>query len=112
MIRLINGEVYATPKDRRFFLDTILRDYPTGPIFLHKTISEAGAATFHVVDGKQRLQTIILFSKDELRAPQEFGDARINNKKFSDLPNVAREAFWNYVLTVEMLPWCGVFGRR
>jgi hypothetical protein len=92
-----------TPKDRRFFLDTILRDYPTAPIFLHKTVSEAGDQKFHVVDGKQRLETIILFSQDKIRAPQDFGDEAVNNKKFSGLPKERKEAFWNYILTVEML---------
>lgn len=93
-----------TPKDRRFFLDTVLRDYPTGPIFLHKTVSDTGTPKFHVVDGKQRLETIIMYSKDELRAPSDYGDATIDNKKFSALPKGMKEAFWNYVLTVEMLP--------
>jgi len=82
-----------TPKDRRFFLDTVLRDYPTGPIFLHKSIDEGGSPTFHVVDGKQRLETIILFSKDELRAPQEFGDAQINNRSFLSCLRKTKKGF-------------------
>jgi hypothetical protein len=92
-----------TPKDRRFFLDTILRDYPTAPIFLHKTVSDNGDQRFHVVDGKQRLETIIMFSKDKILAPQNFGDESINNKKFSQLPQSQKDTFWNYILTVEML---------
>lgn len=92
-----------TPRDRRFFLDTILRNYPTGPIFLHKSIDEGGAQTFHVVDGKQRLETILMFARDELRAPVEFGDSTVDNKRFSDLSAAFKNAFWNYVLTVEMI---------
>ena len=47
-----------SPRDKRYFIDTILNDYPAPPIFLHKTIDETGHSTYHVVDGKQRLQTI------------------------------------------------------
>lgn len=47
--------------DKRFFIDTILNNYTAPPIFLHKTLDEHGRPTYHVVDGKQRLQTIIDF---------------------------------------------------
>src|ERR1700686_3045961 len=40
-----------TRRDKQFFLDTIFRNYPSPAIFLHKTITEAGKATYHVVDG-------------------------------------------------------------
>ena len=46
------------PKDRRFFLDTIFRGYPSPSIFLHKEIDESGRTIYAVVDGEQRLETI------------------------------------------------------
>src|SRR5947199_4311553 len=56
-----------TRRDKQFFLDTIFRNYPSPAIFLHKTINEAGKATYHVVDGKQRTQTILDFVSDRIR---------------------------------------------
>ena len=44
-----------SPKDRRFFLDTIFRGYPSPSIFLHKEIID-GKTIYYVVDGKQRLK--------------------------------------------------------
>src|SRR4029078_8939953 len=55
-----------TPKDRRFFMDTVCRNYPSPAIFLHKTIDDmTGKTTYHVVDGKQRITTLLQFVKDK-----------------------------------------------
>ncbi|WP_054309137.1 DUF262 domain-containing protein [Mesorhizobium sp. 1M-11] len=94
-----------TPNDRRFFLDTIFRNYPSPAIFLHKDIAENGATTYHVVDGKQRLQTILLFVNNKIRIAQNFGDERLNNKRWKDLEkqNDLKHSFWNYQITVEVI---------
>jgi hypothetical protein len=94
-----------TRKDRQFFLDTIFRNFPSPAIFLHKSINEDGAATYHVVDGKQRLQTILQFVKGGLRIAKDYGDIRLDGKKWEDLVGDTefRHRFWNYQITVEML---------
>ncbi|MXQ11186.1 DUF262 domain-containing protein [Microvirga makkahensis] len=94
-----------TPSDQKFFLDTIFRNYPSPAIFLHKTIDESGKTTYHVVDGKQRTQTILEFVNDRIRIGSDFGDIRLDGKKWSDLtsePDLRRQ-FWNYQLTVELI---------
>lgn len=91
-----------SPKDRRFFLDTIFRGYPSPSIFLHKEIVD-GKTIYSVVDGKQRLQTILQFSKDKIAIDREFGDNRLDGKKWKTIKRneeLAR-AFWDYVLPVE-----------
>lgn len=93
-----------TLKDKRFFVDTILNGYPAPPIFLHKSLDDHGRATYHVVDGKQRLQTIIEFSENKIRIPDDFSDVSLQKKRWSDLQRETKEKFWNYVLIVEMLP--------
>src|ERR1700677_1122365 len=70
-----------TAKDRRFFLDTIFRNFPSPAIFLHKNISDTGAVKYFVVDGKQRLETILRFSKGKMRIATDYGDVRLNNKR-------------------------------
>jgi len=94
-----------TRRDKQFFLDTIFRNYPSPAIFLHKTIDEAGKATYHVVDGKQRTQTILQFVSDKLRVANGYGDSRLDGKKWSELKGETslRKAFWNYQITVEMI---------
>jgi hypothetical protein len=94
-----------TKKDRQFFLDTIFRNFPSPAIFLHKSINEDGASTYHVVDGKQRLQTILQFVKGGLRIAKDYGDVRLDGKKWDDLVGDTefKRRFWNYQITVEML---------
>lgn len=93
-----------TLKDKRFFIDTILNDYPAPPVFLHKSLSEQGHPTFHVVDGKQRIQTILEFHNNKVRIPDDFADVSLQKKRWNDLQRETKEKFWNYVLIVEMLP--------
>lgn len=93
-----------TSADRRFFLDTIFRDYPCPPIYLHKTIDDTGTAVYHIVDGKQRIETVINFAtQSRLRLPKEFGDERLSNKRWKDIFQSAdlRNRFLNYVFSVE-----------
>lgn len=96
-----------SPKDRRYFIDTILNNYPAPPIFLHKTLDDNGRSTYHVVDGKQRLQTIILFRDNKVAIPSDFSDVTLQNKRWKKLEKGTKEVFWNYVLIVEMLPDAG-----
>lgn len=93
-----------TTGDRRYFLDTIFNNYPVPAVFLHKTFDEAGNSIHHVVDGKQRLETILLFAADKLRIPLTINDPRLAGKKFSELDREGKERFWNYSVSVEFLP--------
>ncbi|MGV9007956.1 MAG: DUF262 domain-containing protein [Brevundimonas sp.] len=92
-----------TTGDRRYFLDTIFNDYPVPAVFLHKSFDEAGNSIHHVVDGKQRLETILMFAADKLRIPTTINDPRLAGKKFSELDRDGKERFWNYSVSVEFL---------
>ncbi len=91
-----------SPKDRRFFLDTIFRGYPSPSIFLHKQM-ERGKTIYYVVDGKQRLETILKFAEDKIAIDRNFGDERLAGRKWKYIrsdESLAR-TFWDYVLPVE-----------
>ncbi|MCK5507671.1 MAG: DUF262 domain-containing protein [Desulfobacterales bacterium] len=91
-----------SPKDRRFFLDTIFRGYPSPSIFLHKQVAK-GKTVYSVVDGKQRLETILRFAQDKIAIDKNFGDTRLAGKKWKTIKSdetLARQ-FWDYVLPVE-----------
>lgn len=92
-----------SPKDRRFFLDTIFRGYPSPSIFLHKELGENGKHIHHVVDGKQRLQTILKFVNNELAIDKHFGDSLLDGKKWKHLDNDTKRKFWDYVIPVEFI---------
>ena len=94
-------------KDRKFFLDTIFRGYPSPTIFLHKNVNENGKTIYFVVDGKQRLETIFSFIDNKISLDKEFGDIRLNGKKWRHIQDVEdidlRRRIWDYVLPVEFI---------
>lgn len=94
-----------TRQDRQFFLDTIFNGYPSPALFLHKDLDDYGNATYHVVDGKQRIETILMFVRDELPISRSFGDAALNGKRWKDLVDnrELKKDFYDYQFTVEML---------
>lgn len=92
-----------TPKDRRFFLDTIFRNYPTPPIFVHRSVDDNGFTVYHVVDGKQRLETILSFAQSKLAIDKNFGDENLDGKKFKELTSEYKRKFWDYVLVVDFI---------
>ncbi len=95
-----------TLKDRKFFLDTVFRNYPCPTVFLHKEIENiSGRMIYHVIDGKQRLETLILFFKNQLAIDKHHEDYRLAGKKWESIEKIGelKEHFLNYALTVEFL---------
>ncbi|QLH08564.1 DUF262 domain-containing protein [Candidatus Nitrosotenuis sp. DW1] len=92
-----------TPTDREYFLDTIFKNYPCPAIFLHKETDDVGKTTYHVVDGKQRLQTILMFKDNEVSIGKKFGDVNFVGKKFEDLSPDQKKRFWDYVIIVDFV---------
>lgn len=90
-------------KDRKFFLDTIFRNYPAPPIFIHRTVNDQGYTKYHVVDGKQRLETILAFFESKISITPDFGDVNLNGKKFKDLIPEYKRKFWDYTLVVDFI---------
>lgn len=90
-------------KDRKFFLDTIFRNYPAPPVFIHRTVNDQGYTKYHIVDGKQRLETILLFFDNKISIAPDFGDANLNSKKFKDLTPDYKRRFWDYTLVVDFI---------
>lgn len=106
------------PKDKRFFLDTVLNNYPCPAIYLQKHTDEHYKTTYNVIDGKQRLTTVIEFYTNKIRLPDDLGDVTLNNKKWSEIDDdKVKKSFLNYSFSVETLDsldytgWNTVFDR-
>ena len=95
-----------------FLIDSILKNFPIPPIFLHQHIDEnSGRTTYDIIDGKQRLLALIRFIKNEIPVSTErehgdaFYDSRIAGANFVDLdrPDLAayKKQFWRYTIPIE-----------
>jgi hypothetical protein len=94
-----------------YFIDSILRNFPIPPIFLHRKINaKTGTTKFDVIDGKQRLTAIARFISNDIPAANEYGPADEDNildgVYFKDLSSDERlsefrAAFWKYDLPIE-----------
>jgi hypothetical protein len=86
---------------QRLFIDTVLRNYPSPPIFLAWDIRAGHPTLYNVVDGKQRLSSIISFTGDAFHLKDLFADEGLPDAYWSDLPPDLQDAFVKYDLVVE-----------
>lgn len=87
-----------------YFVETILLHYPAPAVFLYEEISDEGHATYAVVDGKQRLNTIFEFVSNEFPVGEKCVVQRLRGQYFKDLSSEDKKSFWTYQFSVEYLP--------
>lgn len=96
------GPVWSAPA-RTYLIDSLLRGYPIPKLLFRTVVDRNSRRTLRdVVDGQQRLRTIIEFSNDKFalgsKAGEEFRGAR-----YSNLDPDVQDQFLAYKLTCEQL---------
>jgi hypothetical protein len=95
-----------------FFIDSVLKNLPIPPIFLRVKLDEdTGKTTYDVIDGKQRLTSIIGFINNDFSCSSEqddpLADDLLAGKYFSDLSSsellAYKKQFWTYAIPVEYI---------
>ena len=116
--RLNNGRIVipdyqrdAEQWDRRkesLFIESLLNNLTTPAVFF---LEDLDTASIEVIDGQQRLNTILKYSNDEFKL--EAGDdinylspqsVHYSGKKFSELPQKFQTVFNDYPVTIIYLP--------
>ncbi|NVZ52930.1 DUF262 domain-containing protein [Pseudomonas sp. B6002] len=97
-----------TDEKRAFLIDSILKNFPIPPIFLHQKIDEdTGKTSFDIVDGKQRLTALTMFIRNELAVSSELDqNDEISGLLFSEIEGNLSEykkAFWRYRIPIELI---------
>jgi hypothetical protein len=96
-----------------FFIDSLLKNFPIPPIFLHQHIDDQNGRTMYdVIDGKQRLQSIIRFIENAIPVANEFGGDEFDVPELAgayfydlDRPDLSeyKRRFWRYVIPIEYI---------
>lgn len=92
-----------SPQAKSYLIDTILKDKPLPKIFIRATTDPKTKKTVReIVDGQQRIRTILSFIKDGFRI------SKIHNEEFggmlySELPDDIQGEFLKYELSVDLL---------
>lgn len=95
------GSVWS-PQARTYLIDSILRGYPIPKLLLRTEVDRDSRRTIRdVVDGQQRLRTIIDFSAGRLTLGQKAKD--LAGLRYTDLENELKDQFLSYKLTCEQL---------
>jgi len=88
-------------KERSFLMDTILGNLPFPEIYMQITTDpETGKQQHIVVDGQQRITSILKFIDNEFGLPV---NDDWKGESFKDIPIDSKTAFWDYKIVVRFL---------
>jgi hypothetical protein len=86
---------------RSYFIDTILEGYPFPKIYFYEFIDRAeGALRREIVDGQQRIFTIIDFCRNEFAIS---GESRYAGHRFDQLDDDVKAEFLAYPISVDVI---------
>ncbi len=83
-----------------YLIDTILSGLPFPEIYVRSTSAPNGETHHEVVDGQQRVRSILRFGKNDLELGGEHVAAKWLGKSFEDLSDDQKMAFWDYEVVV------------
>ena len=92
-----------SPQAKSYLIDTILKGKPLPKIFIRATTDPKSRKTIReIVDGQQRMRTILAFVKDGFRI------SKVHNEEYggllySELPEEVQADFLKYELSVDLL---------
>jgi len=91
-----------SPQAKTLLIDSILNELPLPKIFIRTKIdAKRQKAIKEIVDGQQRIRSIVEFANDEFALNSK--SERFNGTKYSELSEDAQEAFLGYTITAEQL---------
>lgn len=94
---------------KSFLINSIVKNFPIPPIFLHQKIDDtSGITKYDVIDGKQRLSAILDFLQNEISiSDEEEDESSLSGLYFKDLdvPKYAeyKKRIWRYTLSIEYI---------
>lgn len=88
-------------KERSSLMDTILLKLPFPEVYIQvETDQESGSQKYIIVDGQQRISSILKFINGEVSLPHE---SEWEGISFRELSPEQKRSFWDYKIVVRML---------
>ena len=96
------GAAFGRTQAKSYFIDTILREFPFPKVYFHERVDMATKRPRReIVDGQQRLSTIVEFVDDQFALSSNAGE--LQGKRFSDLSTEHQETFYSYTVSVDVI---------
>ncbi len=96
-----SGRIWP-PSAQTYFIDTILEKYPFPKLYFHQIYNRTfKKPIMEVVDGQQRLQTILDFARDKIRLSK--ASQKHSGLTYSELDDATQEAFQMYRVPVDVI---------
>jgi hypothetical protein len=87
---------------KSYFIDTILKNYPFPKVYFYEKVDkETKRPRREIVDGQQRLTTIVEFADDKFALGENAAD--LEGKKFGDLSEDQQNSFFAYTVSVDVI---------
>jgi len=103
------GGVWSKAK-QQLFIDSVVNGYDVPKIYMHKVDSDQGGFEYAVVDGKQRISTLLDFMDSTIEFAADFSYSGIEcdvpprpGDRFKDLPEQTRELIKESSLDVVLI---------
>ena len=93
-----------TVNQKSYLIDSILRSYPIPEIYLQERVNEKGESQFVVVDGQQRLRTVLDFINNEFSLVPTETSEQWGNLTFDELSPNDKKRFFEYKFVIRLLP--------
>lgn len=92
-----------TDKQKSFLIDSVLNGYPIPEIYIQEKISPDGRTKYVIVDGQQRIRSVLGFIAGEFEI-SEGESTKWNMCSFEDLSEEDKVNFYSYKFVVRTLP--------
>jgi hypothetical protein len=89
-----------TDEQSAYLIDTILSGLPIPEVYIRSRATPTGDVRSEVVDGQQRIRSVLLFGSNDLVLTGKEVAAKWQGKTIEDLTEDERTTFWEYKIVV------------
>jgi len=86
-----------TNNQKAYLINTIIGGYNIPEVYIHRETDEKGNTKYNIVDGQQRIRTILEFIEGDFSLSEEY-DPNYADFQFKDLPSEVQKKYWGFTI--------------